>query len=285
MKRTLLQMFCTVFFLWAVFNANSYFNTQAHTVAAIEQKALPIVMYHSILKDNAQQGEYVLSPEVLRQDLAYLKRQGYQTVTIQDLIAYVNEGTALPEKPVMITFDDGYYNNFLYAYPILKDLEMKAVISIIGNQTVIFTENGQENAYWSYLTLPRLQEMVESGFFEIQNHSYDLHTYGARRGCLRTRGEDKNSYKAFLQQDTLEVQELLAKNGLPKPVCYTYPFGSLSDESEEILKELGFQCTLGCEEGMNYITRDPMGLYRLRRYNRPAGISTASFMRKLLQAT
>ena len=70
--------------------------------------------------------------------------------------------------------------------------------------------------------------------------------------------------------------------GLPSPVCYTYPFGACSDESESILREMGFLCTLGCEEHRNTITRDPASLYRLGRFNRAAFESTEDFLRRAL---
>lgn len=283
MKKTILQMLATVLVLWGIFTANGLLaGQQVRTVAATEDEGvhLPVLMYHSILKDAAQAGKYTLSPSILKSDFTYLQEHGYQTITVSDLLDYVENGTPLPEKPVMITFDDGYYNNYVYAYPLLQEMQMKAVISIIGSQTALFTENGQENAYWSHLTTERCREMAESGTIEIQNHSYDLHTYSNRRGCLRVRGEDKESYQVFLKHDTQEAQDLITAAGLPQPDCYTYPFGFASKESEEILKSMGFRCTLGCEEGMNIVTRDPACLYLMKRYNRPSGISTGAFMKK-----
>ena len=120
---------------------------------------VPILMYHSILRDSARQGKYVISPAVLAADLDALQEKGYTAVTVSDLLAYVQDGADLPEKPVMLTFDDGYYNNYIYAYPLLKQRGMKAVVSIIGSQTALFTDNGEENAYWSHLRLDRLREM------------------------------------------------------------------------------------------------------------------------------
>lgn len=241
---------------------------------------LPILMYHSILKDGARQGKYVIAPSVLAADLDALKMRGYQTVTVSDLLAYVQEGIALPEKPVMITFDDGYYNNYVYAYPLLQERGMRAVVSIIGYQTDMYTENGQENAYWSHLNLDRLREM--QGVFEVQNHSWNLHEFGARRGCLRKKGETQESYENLLRKDTDETQKLLTEAGFPTPQCYTYPFGACSEESERILREMGFLCTLGCEERMNYITNDPTCLYEMGRYNRAAGESTESYLKRVL---
>ena len=63
-------------------------------------------MYHGLLKEEARQGKYVLSPAQFESDLKYLKENGYHTVVVQDLIDYVEKGVPLPEKPVMLTFDD-----------------------------------------------------------------------------------------------------------------------------------------------------------------------------------
>lgn len=253
------------------------------TAAEEEGVRLPIVMYHSILRDPAKTGAYVLPPEVLASDLDYLQERGYETVTVADLLAYVAGEADLPEKPVMITFDDGQFNNYLYAGPLLEERGMRAVLSVIGIETERFTESGQENAYWSYLSAERLREMSESGVFEIQNHSYDLHALEPRRGCLRRSSEDADDYRTLLTEDTERAQALLIEAGIPTPTCYTYPFGAYSKESETILRELGFFCTLSCTEGVNTITRDPDCLYLLRRYNRPAGVSTGRFFENILE--
>ena len=250
------------------------------TLAEQNSVQVPILMYHSILKDSARQGQYVVSPDVLSSDLDALQVRGYQTVTVADLLAYVYDDVPLPEKPVMITFDDGYYNNYVYAYPLLQQRGMRAVVSVIGSQTAQYTENGVENAYWSHLRIERLTEMQD--VFEVQNHSWNLHEYGERRGCLRRRGEDQNSYEALLREDTEQTQKLLTEAGLPTPTCYTYPFGACSEESERILEGMGFLCTLGCEERMNLVTNDPACLYEMGRYNRGAGESTESFLARAL---
>ena len=172
------------------------------------------------------------------------------------------------------------YNNYVYAYPLLRQRGMRAVVSIIGSQTALFTDNGEENAYWSHLRLDRLREMQD--VFEVQNHSWNLHEYGERRGCLRRRGEDEMRYETLLREDTEQTQTLITDAGLPTPTCYTYPFGACSKESETLLKSMGFRCTLGCEERVNTVTRNPDCLFELGRFNRPAGQSTESFLHRAL---
>ena len=290
MKKTLLQMTLTCMIFGVIFAANNAVIrqdvTETHAVSAVfagESVKLPIIMYHSVLKDQAQAGKYVISPSTLEADLNYLKSHGYETVTVSDLVRYVDELGELPEKPVMITFDDGHYNNYLYAYPLLKKHGMRAVISVIGKETEQYTESGQENAYWSYLTLDRLREISTDGVFEIQNHSYDLHENDARKGALRMRGESLEGYRALLVEDTERTQKMLIEGGVPAPICYTYPYGACSRESEEVIKSLGFLCTLGCEERTNSLRRgEPDCLYRLGRYNRPAGVSAERFLGKIL---
>ena len=278
-RRTAIQAVCAVLVLCLAVGLLR--QDRAQSVFGTEKGVqLPILMYHSILKDSARQGKYVISPAVLAADLDALQQRGYETVTVSDLLAYVQDGAPLPEKPVMITFDDGYYNNYVYAYPLLQQRGMRAVVSIIGSQTALYTQEGTENAYWSHLRLDRLQEMQD--VFEVQNHSWNLHEYGERRGCLRRRGEDADSYAALLREDAEQTQELLTEAGLPAPTCYTYPFGACSDESEVILQDMGFLCTLGCEERLNQITRDPACLYEMGRYNRGAGESTQSYLKRAL---
>lgn len=276
--RTAAQVVCTIFAL--CFGIALLRQDRMQTVFSEESVTLPIIMYHSILKDSARQGKYVVSPEVLASDLDALRERGYETVTVEDLVAYTQSGAPLPKKPVMLTFDDGYYNNYVYACPLLRQRGMRAVVSIIGSQTALFTENGEENAYWSHLRAERLRETED--VFEVQNHSWNLHEYGERRGCLRRRGEDESRYADLLREDTEQTQKLITGMGLPSPVCYTYPFGACSDESESILREMGFLCTLGCEEHRNTITRDPASLYRLGRFNRAAFESTEEFLRRAL---
>nr|WP_297172285.1 polysaccharide deacetylase family protein [uncultured Agathobaculum sp.] len=279
--RTAVQAVCAVLALCLAVGLLRQDTAQQVFGAQNEQAIrLPILMYHSILKDEARQGSYVVSPAVLAADLDALRQRGYETVTVSDLIAYVYNGTPLPEKPVMLTFDDGYYNNYCYAYPLLQQRGMRAVLSIIGSQTALYTSEGTENAYWSHLRLERLLEMQD--VFEVQNHSWNLHEYGERRGCLRRRGEAEESYESLLREDTAQTQQLIADLGLPAPQCYTYPFGAVSEESERILQDMGFLCTLGCEERVNLITRDAGCLYEMGRFNRAAGESTQSYLSRAL---
>ncbi|MCI6925908.1 MAG: polysaccharide deacetylase family protein [Butyricicoccus porcorum] len=251
--------------------------------AVSEVISIPVAMYHSVTDEGKSPGQYVISPSMLENDLKYLSERGYHTVTVTDLVAYVTAGTALPEKPVMLTFDDGYYNNYSNAYPLLKQYGMRAVLSPVGTLTEQFTasdDTGHE--VWSYCTGAQLKEMSDSGVMEIQNHSYDFHSLSPRRGCLRKSGEDKASYQETFLSDTRRAQELFVSLEISEPVCYTYPYGACNDETDALVKQYGFVATLSCEEGVAHITRDPACLTGICRCNRDGCMTSEQFWSGLL---
>ena len=246
-------------------------------VSANAGVAVPVLMYHSVLKDPARAGKYVVSPAQLAQDLDYLTAHGYTSVTMTEVIASVSGGAPLPEKPVVITFDDGYYNNYLYAYPLLRERGMKAVISIIGRYTDLFSERDENNAYYSHCTWDQLREMQQSGLIEIQNHTYNLHTYDrSRHGCASLKWETMDDYRRTVGADIQKLQQRIRDELGSTPNTMVYPFGSFTERSEQLVRELGFSASLSCESGVTHVT-GPESLFGMKRFLRPAGTDSASF--------
>lgn len=243
---------------------------------------VPIIMYHSILKDPSRSNKYTVTPAVLEEDLKYIKDKGYTTVTIADLISYVYDDSPLPEKPIVLTFDDGHYNNYGYLFPLLEKYDMKAVISIVGSYTDKFTETDEANLNYSYLRWKDIKELMDTGRIEFQNHTYNLHSNtGKRIGTNKIKGETDEHYKSILKDDILKLQQEFEENTNYTPKCFTYPFGGISNASLDIIKELGFKASLSCEQGINKLTKNPNSLYLLKRYNRPSYISTYNFFQKI----
>ena len=230
---------------------------------------LPVLMYHGVHSNPKKAGDYVITPQALEEDLLYLQRQGCTTVVMSDLIAYVQQGTPLPEKPVMITFDDGYYNNYLNAYPLLQKYQMKAVISIIVGETDKYSELDENKENYSHITWDMINEMMESGLIEIQNHTYNLHKTGnPRRGAAQRKDETTEQYFAAVGADLQKAQDRIEEMTGWRPNTFTYPFGSYSRHSQELLEQLGFAASLGVEGKPCCLTRDPACLIRIPRYTR-----------------
>lgn len=243
---------------------------------------VPIVMYHGILKDKKHQGKYVISPKTFEKDLKYLNDNGYTTIFITDLINYVYEDTPLPEKPIILTFDDGYYNNYIYAFNLVKKYNCKMVLSPIGKCTELYSETKDRNPNYSHCTWSDLRDMVSSGYVEIQNHSYNLHSSSSScLGSRRKKGEKKAEYKKRFTEDIKKMQQLLTDKTGSTPNTFTYPFGAKCDCSDEFLKEMGFKASLDCEEKINQIYKSPDSLYDLHRFLRPPNTSSEDFFNKL----
>lgn len=248
-----------------------------------ESKRVPVLMYHSILKDPARQGRYIVSPDVLRADLAYLAQNGYESVFVSELAAFVREGTPLPEKPVLITFDDGHYNNLTYVLPLLRETGNKALVSVVGAYCQKYQQQPDPNPNYAYLSWDEVRQLAESGVFEIGCHSYDLHAEDARQGAGRKWGESDEAYREVLTRDTEKALALLWDGAGIVPCAYAYPFGIVAEGSGEVLSALGFGCTFSCRERVNVITQGrPESLLCLGRFNRPAGIATEDFMARAL---
>ncbi|MEA4987217.1 MAG: polysaccharide deacetylase family protein [Anaerovorax sp.] len=249
-----------------------------------DQIALPIIMYHGLLKDPALQNKFVIDPALFESDLEYLKEKGYTTMFLSDLIQCVKNGSPFPKKPIILTFDDGYYNNYLYAFPLLKKNNMKAVISIIGRYTDEYSEKDSNHPSYSHITWDQINEMIDSDCVEIQNHTYDMHTYNSgRKGSLRKSGESIEAYGIALNTDIGFLQKHIEEKTGTKPNTFTYPFGFFSKNSEEFLKDFGFEATLTCKEKINYIStkkRNPDELYQLNRILRGPNCSSEDFFRK-----
>ena len=241
-------------------------------------------MYHGITTDTKRIGKFVISEEMFKNDLEYIKKNGYNTVTIDEVINYVKGDVKLPEKPIILTFDDGYYNNYCYAFPLLKQYKMKAVISPIGKYSDMYTEHPDKNPAYAHITWSDIKAMMDSGLIEFQNHSYDLHhNTNGRTGAKKKKGESLAAYGEFLENDLMIFQEKMQKNTGYTPTTFTYPFGGISEASYDILEKLGFKATLSCEEKVNTIIKgDDLCLQKMNRFLRSNTKSAEEILNKAM---
>ncbi len=250
---------------------------------AEEGVRLIVLMYHDLNPDSSAWGPYVLSPSQLEKDLQYLQANGFSTVTLAQLTDHVYGDGPLPEKPVLITFDDGNESTYTYAWPLLKQYGMTGVINVLGSVSQYYSENSDRlEPGFAYLTWEEIRRMKESGVFEFGNHSYDLHSgKKGHQGVKKIPGESREEYQYRLFQDLKANQDLLAQACGEAPIAFAYPFGYQEEDALEVLEALEFRILMGSYEKPNQITKDPSCLFPLRRFNRPAGINTADFFARL----
>lgn len=241
------------------------------------ERHVPVLMYHSVCKTNV--GEFVISPERLRADFAYLKAHGYTAVFVRDVIAFCDGTGDLPPKPVVLSFDDGFYNNLFYAEKIAEEHDMKMTIAVVGAYTQKEQGETKRSPVYSYLSPAELQAMQARGRVEFINHTYDLHKIAnGRKGVRRKKGESIEAYEALLRADSEKCRALIANACNADVNVFAYPFGSYSAGTVEILRKLGYRAMLTCKGGINTFRKgDPSGLTEIMRYNRPGTVDTQTF--------
>lgn len=245
--------------------------------------SLPVIMYHHISEKPSLLGTYVISPEEFENDIKYLKDSGYTSVSAKQLLHYIKKGGAFPEKPVMITFDDGFESFYTYAMPILKKYGFRAVIAVVGSYTDKFTEANDHNVDYSYLTWEEIEEISKCGYVEIANHTYDLHTTAlGRNGCSAVCGEDFECYKEKMSKDILRFQKMLERHTGSKTRIFAYPFGFWGEQSDKVLKDFKFDIAFTCSEKVNVISSG-FNMRCVGRFNRPHGIPTWKFFERIKQ--
>jgi len=225
---------------------------------------VPIIMYHHV--KNTGLGKDVISPYEFESDLIYLTENNYNTITMTDLINYVYYDVELPENPIILTFDDGLYNTYKNVFPLLKKYNIKIVMSIIGKSVDDFSRVNDKNVSYAHVSWDEIKEMVDSGLVEIQNHSYNLHKISnGRYGCYQKKNESFILYEEFLSRDLLTLQEKVKEVINFEPNTFTYPYGRYNENTDAIVRKLGFKATLSVKFGVNLITKDPEKLYDLKR--------------------
>lgn len=233
---------------------------------------VPILMYHHLSEDVTN--SEMVSPEQFEAQIRALSEAGYTGVSFDELQAYVLRGAPLPEKPVVITFDDGYESNYTLAYPILQKYGMKATIFAIG---VSFGKDHYKNTDYAitpHFGAAEAAEMAASGLISIQSHTYDMHQWplyesgsAVRENILPLPGEGEEAYVQALTEDFTRSRALL-EDAAGQPVdVLAYPAGQYSTLAQVTLQSLGVHVTLSTNPGVNTVVRGlPQTLYAMLRF-------------------
>lgn len=231
---------------------------------------LPILMYHHF--EEVGEGHTIVSEERFREQMTALKEAGYETVTLRQICDYVSGQTELPEKPILITMDDGYSSNLEIAAPILEELGMCATVFVIGinEGEAVHVRSGEP--FWDpRFSYEEAKPWVEKGVIDVQSHTFDMHQleshgYSGRDGVLNMKGESQANHEAALNQDFETFRQ--RREIIPTELLgLAYPFGYYTEETDEFLKN-EIPVTLTIEERLNVLTvGDPDCLRLLGRFN------------------
>lgn len=187
-----------------------------------QSEKVPILLYHNITDTyDIHQKLLHITPEAFKQHLVTLKNAGYNTITYNDFKEAVIGLKELPENPIIITFDDGYISNYQYAFPLLKELNMKATFFIVTGSV------GNTKLTYPHFSWEQAKEMEKSGVIDIQSHS---HTH--------------RDFSTLTMEETLyeiRMSKYLIEKNLGKNVSvFAYPYGIDNMFSQDIIKNAGY---------------------------------------------
>lgn len=269
-------------------NADSVFAEKNVTGPLAENEIsaeIPILMYHHIADEV---NDVTVTPRTFEEQMIALVEAGYTSVSLAELYDYVMGQGSLPEKPVLITFDDGYASNYETAYPILEQYGMKAVIFVIGSSVGKDTYKDINMPIIPHFDESAMLEMVKSGVIEIGSHTYDLHQsaeYEISRSRIdmdRFDGEDEGAYLRVVREDVRKSLEQLESATGEEIIALAYPRGVMTDEAAAVLREEGIKLTFSTTEGVQTVVRGlEQSLYGMKRFNIGGEISAEEFLKKL----
>ena len=226
----------------------------------VRQARVPILMYHHIQDappgSNAVRRDLSVSPQNFEAQLRYLQQEGYQTVGLYDLVLHLTVGQPLPERPIILTFDDGYADAYTRAFPLLQHYGFTG--------TFFLTSAPIDANNTAFLSWDNVREMHEAGM-AMEVHSYD-------HSDLRSRGYQ------FLVYQTLGPKEAIEERTGSRCRFFAYPSGRYDDHVIDVLRSAHYWGAVAIEQGA---THSSDGLFHLRRVRIQGNDALSDFVHKL----
>lgn len=196
------------------------------------EKQVAILGYHGVLpqKINTSDSRLIVNQEDFEKQLKYLKKHGYRSMTLDEFNCWKNKKCKKAHRSVLITFDDGYMDNYLYAFELLKKYYMNAVVFYVGKNI-----NSNEGYYMN-------KETIEKAKVEYPNIEFASHSYGLHENFGKTYEEVNN--------DIMKMKDVLDSK------YYAYPHGSFTDEYISALKDNGYLLAFTFGPGKNHRKAD-----------------------------
>ena len=230
-------------------------------VAPAEKVSLPILMYHHIthLQPNATATWRTLTvtPEAFEAQVKWLADHGYHSINFSELVAYFRDGVPLPEKPIILTFDDGWTDDYAIVYPILRKHCM--VGTFFPPVAWVNRSNGSKVMTW-----PMIEEMSQGG---MEFGSHTINHYLLNEQMAQRITEELVGSKAALEQHVV----------LPV-VALAYPGGGHNPLVVSLVPKAGYDAAVGVTAGVEQARSD---LFHLHRITIPYSDDLKAFERRI----
>ncbi|GAB2514275.1 poly-beta-1,6-N-acetyl-D-glucosamine N-deacetylase PgaB [Lysobacter humi (ex Lee et al. 2017)] len=260
--------------------------------------ALLVLSYHDIRDDVAAKGDpdpFAVSTRNFAMQLDWLRAHGYVPVSAKAVRDARSGGRALPDKAVLLTFDDGLRSTYTHALPLLKAYRYPALVAVVTSWMDLPADarvpyGHRDFTREDFLSWAQLREMQATGLIEVASHSHALHTgvpgnpQGNQLPAAITRQwnggyESEAAYRARVRQDLERSAALIEKNTGHRPEAIVWPYAAYNRVANALAAELGMDMSFDLEgrfaevdlgqTGRDSLTQGGESLARLLMYNNP----------------
>lgn len=213
-------------------------------ITAAGYQTVPILCYHRV---GSRASPMVMTPSTFAAQMDYLARNNYQVIRLGTLVDFLAGKGQLPDRAVVITFDDGHISSYQHAYPVLKKYGFPATYFLYTD----FLDGG-DALRWS-----QIAEMAQSGLIDFQAHSKTHANL-----VLRLPGETEQRYRERLDTEIRVPRDLIQRRLPGKVTHYAYPYGDANQLVLESLGRSGYELGLTVNAGGNPFYAHPLMLRR-----------------------
>lgn len=272
--RTLIGLFCSMLLLSSCAKDIPAFVPPDQRSMHNSQQSWPknkflALAYHDIEDSDPDQAYVAVQTEHLIQQFAWLRENGYQPVTVDQILEANRGGKPLPDKALLLTFDDGYRSFYTRVFPLLKAYKWPAVLAPVGawldtplDQPVDF--GGKPVDRDRFLTWKQVREISRSGLVEIGSHTDNLHygilanPQGNLEPAAAARAYDPNTgqyetdaqYKARIARDVDHITAKIRRVTGKTPRVWVWPYGAASGDALKIVQDKGYKMVMMLDSGL-----------------------------------
>ena len=200
---------------------------------------VPIMMYHQVEPIDHHEANWV-TPEIFEQHMSFLYKHKYNVITLNELVTLIQKGDKLARNTVVITFDDGYKNNYTYAFPVLKKYEFPATIFMPAEKV------GQADR----LNYKQIQEMLA--------HEIDLGSHTLTEAYLPDLPPEQ-------QKDEIVKSKIVLSELFDHDIeILAYPIGGFNGRIKKMVQQAGYIAACTTNRGSDRLNRDVYELNRIR---------------------
>jgi biofilm PGA synthesis lipoprotein PgaB len=239
-----------------------------------------VLTYHAVLPKAKPSDTYTLSQDRFVEQMEYLRTHGYHPVSLNDLLQARQGLKALPQKPVLLSFDDAYLSYYQFVIPVLEKYNFPSILGVVGR----FIENPPPGFPEPLMSWDQLRQAASNKLVEVVSHTYDLHKaviYNPQGNvgaavALRAydpatrRYESVAEYKSRMAADFEQQKDLFLKQLGVIPRAVIWPYGWNTALSREAAGKAGFLFGFTTEEGLADLNRlDGINRFMIRNDSMP----------------